>query len=302
MSTVRLAGALATVFLLVLLQSGGASAREDALVGTIVFSRGDATYSDLFTVQANGSHLRQLTRTRISEQSPSWSPDGKSIAYVRAGRRFAFYRMSANGRNNRLLLLGDASVNESFADPQWSPDGKRLSFSSLGTGGSRVWTIGLDGTRTIVTTASATHASWSPDSRRLAYAGLDEQSRSAIFVIRVDGRGARQVTRPEVADQQPVWSPDGKWIAFQSLNPRWRRREVDSLEVVRPDGTGRRRVLRGGVMSPQAWSPGSERILFLRIGGAHATGPRKLFTVPLIGGRAQAVAGTDGASGGSWHR
>ena len=129
-----------------------------------------------------------------------------------------------------------------------------------------------------------------------------EQSRSAIFVIRVDGRGARQVTRPEVADQQPVWSPDGKWIAFQSLNPRWRRREVDSLEVVRPDGTGRRRVLRGGVMSPQAWSPGSERILFLRIGGAHATGPRKLFTVPLIGGRAQAVAGTDGASGGSWHR
>jgi Tol biopolymer transport system component len=304
-STVRLAGALATVLLLVLLGSGGASAREDALAGTIVFNGGDLTSSDIFTVRADGSHLRQLTRTKAWEQQPSWSPDGKSIVYVLAEGEGggALYRMSATGRNKRLFLREDASAHGYIADPEWSPDGKRVSFSSQRLGDLRVWTIGVDGTLTMVTKTFGTHATWSSDGRRLAYAGLADTGRSAIFVIGADGRGRRQVTQPDVADQQPVWSPDGKWIAFESLNPDWRRHQVDSLEIVRPDGTGRRRVLRGnGVISPMAWSPRSDRILFRRGAGGQSTVPAQLFTVGLHGGLATPVAGTYGAGGASWHR
>jgi Tol biopolymer transport system component len=303
-ATVRLVGALAGVLLLVLLESGGASARQDGLVGTIVFAGGDETSSDIYSVRADGAHLRQLTRTKAWEQSPSWSPDGKSIVYVLAeGKGGALYRMSATGRNRRLFLREDASANGFIADPQWSPDGKRLSFSSQRLGDLRVWTIGLDGTLTMVTKTFGTHATWSPDGRHLAYAGLADTGRSAIFVIGADGHGRRQVTQPDASDQQPVWSPDGKWIAFESLNADWRRHQVDSLEIVRPDGTGRRRVLRGAsVISPDAWSPQSDRILFRRSAGGQSTVPGQLFTVGVRGGLATPVPSTYGVRDASWHR
>jgi Tol biopolymer transport system component len=301
-STLRISGALVVALVLVLLPSGPATGGEKALRGKIAFSAGEIV-GDIYTVRADGSHLRQLTRTELPEQSPTWSPDGKWIVYVgQIGRtESGLYRMRADGRRKSLFLREDASAHQFIADPAWSPDGRRIAFASARFGAWRIWTIGLDGTLVMVTKTPGASPTWSPDGRRLAYGGTGAGGRGTIFVIGRDGRGNRAVTHEPVEASYPVWSPDGKWIAFRSLNRDWRRHEVDSLVVVRPNGTSRRRLSRGGVIFPVAWSPASDAVLVAR-GGAAPGSLRQLFTVPLDGAPARAVPGTYAVGDASWIR
>jgi dipeptidyl aminopeptidase/acylaminoacyl peptidase len=300
--TLRISGALAVAFLLVLLPSGPATGSGAALRGKIAFSAGEIV-GDIYTVRADGSHLRQLTRTELPEQSPTWSPDGKWIVYVgQIGRTGSgLFRMTSDGRQKSLLLREDESSHQFVADPAWSPDGRRIAFTSARLGDLRVWTIGLDGTLVMVTKTFGVMPTWSPDGRRLAYGGIGAGRRGTIFVIGSDGRGNRAVTDEPVDASYPVWSPDGKWIAFRSLNRDWRRHEVDSLVIVRPNGTSRRRLVRGGVVFPVAWSPASDAVLVVRAAAAPGS-LSQLFAVPLDGAPARAVPGTYAAGDASWHR
>lgn len=281
---------------------GGHGGGEPALPGTIVFSAGVGA-GDLFVVDADGSHLRQLTRGDAPEQSPSWAPDGNSIVYVRAtGKNGALYRIDAEGGRPTKVYAEVEFAAGLISDPAWSPDGKTIAFTSSRNGTPEIWTYGLDGTLIEVTRHFGVHPSWSPDGRRLVYSGL-ENGRSAIFVVGRDGRGERVVARARVSAESPAWSPDGKWIAFRSLNEGWRTHEVDSLLLVAADGTSRRHLAEGGAIFPTAWSPGSDAVLYLGVDGYGPDGRRQLFTVPLDGGSPRPVAGTSGALGdASWHR
>ncbi len=87
--------------------------------------------SDLWIAAADGSTLpRKLTHTKASESSPTWSPDGKRLAFTatRDGDTDAqvyVMDMAAGGDAQRYTsIAGGAS------DPRWSPDGKRLLFVS----------------------------------------------------------------------------------------------------------------------------------------------------------------------------
>jgi Tol biopolymer transport system component len=275
-------------------------------VGTIAFTANPTGLGpgDVYVVRADGSRLRQLTNTPTAEEQPTWAPDGKSIAYVRVVGSGALYRLFLNGKKQRLLYKETSATMTIVRDPVWSPNGRRIAFASQRSGTPSIWTISLDGTLTQVTREFSSQPTWSPNSRRLAYAGLGRPGHETIFVARLDGLGRRDVSHAPVSDSDPVWSPNGKWIALRSLNKDWKAHEADSLEVVNPAGTVRKRVLSGaGHIAPLAWSPASDAILVMR---NPVTGPdqtAQLFIVPLAGGRPRPVPGTRGVLGGaSWHR
>jgi len=283
-----------------LVGSPGAGARGDAKpVGTIVFSAGE----DLFTVHADGSHYRQLTDGPTSEESPSWAPDGRWFVYVRVKGNGALYRMKAAGGKPRFLYRNPSSEDEGIITllaPSWSPDGRRIAFSSTRSGETwTVWTYSLDGRLVQVTRTFSVHPSWSPNGRRIAYGGLD-----GVSIVGLDGSGKRDVPNTSGADGWPAWSPDGKWIAVRTLNADWRTHEADSLDIVNPAGTIRRRLFTGnGALFPESWSPTSDAVLVLRAIGTPPNTRTQLFIVPLAGGRPRPVDGTNGAGGGaSWHR
>jgi Tol biopolymer transport system component len=273
--------------------------------GTIAFTAnpGGLGPGDLYLVRPDGSRLRQLTSTPTAEQQPTWAPDGKSIAYVRVVGSGALYRLFLNGKKQRLLYKETSATSAIVRDPAWSPNGRRIAFASQRSGTPTIWTIGLDGTLTQVTREFSGQPTWSPNGRQLAYAGLGRGRRETIFVAHLGGLGRRDISHAPVSDSDPVWSPNGKWIALRSLNKDWKEHEVDSLDVVNPAGTVRRRVLSGaGFTAPLAWSPASDAILVTR---SRVTGPdqtSQLFIVPLAGGRPRPVPGTRGAGGASWHR
>jgi Tol biopolymer transport system component len=265
-------------------------------IGKIVFTARVEAFSqgDLYVVRADGSHLRQLTDTSVSEQGATWAPDGKSIAVIRLTGKGALYRLFLNRTKPRLLYRETSSARGFMLDPTWSPDGRRVAFVSQRAGGPEIWTIGLDGTLTQVTKAFGDSPTWSPNGRQLAYGGLD-----GISIIGRGGRGKRALFNTSRPDGFSVWSPDGKWIAIRHTPVG--RHEVGSLDLVNPAGTVRRRLRRGGFV-PVSWSPRSDAVLAVKGTGKPPNSQSQLFILPLRGGRPRPVAGTYGAATGSWHR
>jgi TolB protein len=148
------------------------------------------TWTDIYVMDPDGSHRRQLTRSTANRLlgSPTWSPDGRRIAFHSVQfdeSAFNFltpeiYVMDPRGKNQRKVAQGLA--------PSWSSDGQSLLFLKVYQGASPeegIWRVNADGSdarqvvkATLTVSASAT---WSPDGKRIAFVGRKTQSSSAFF-------------------------------------------------------------------------------------------------------------------------
>ncbi len=92
---------------------------------SIAFSRGKSdedTGKNIYSINVDGSGLKQWTDSPGDEESPDWSPDGGSILYMRHfGNAWTVYVVSRNLHTQRLIRKG-----AHFKYPVWSPDGKRI--------------------------------------------------------------------------------------------------------------------------------------------------------------------------------
>jgi TolB protein len=241
----------------------------------------------IWSVNSDGSDLLQLTHPPqdARDTDPSWSPDRRSIAFVRAivvGEDFRgdFIRyeylsvMNAKGGALRRLALHSH-------DPAWSPDGKRIAFVKHYAGDEEIWTIKPDGSgaRSL---ARGDRPTWSPDGRRIAFSRyLGGISAGEVFVMNSDGTGQHRLLATNYESQAPAWSPDGRRIAFLA----WSN---NSLQVARADGRDVKR-LAGGVSSKDTaeprWSPDGSQLLFERDGA-----PDAVFVVRSVGGGLKRIA------------
>ena len=274
-----------------------ASTSTRPAAGRIVFGASGASpgRTAIYTVNADGSDPRQLTKNR-ADHSPTWSPNGRSIIYVdgAVGRNGALVRMTARGTDREVLVREPATSQSPIDDPTWSPDSRRLAFTSSRLATPQVWIFSFSGNPRPVTREFGVHPTWAPDSRRLAYAG-----QNGIFVVRSDGRRQRLILGTSARDGAPVWSPNGRWIALRTLNANG----TNSLDVITPLGKRRRILARAALIVPEAWSPTSSAVLFLRSDSTTSASPPGLYIVSLRGGRPRPVMNTDGATiGAAWHR
>ena len=186
----------------------------------IVLSGGD-TIPYLWLLPIAGGRASQLTKdSEMQDVFPTWSPDGKSIAFVRhrmqegprSSRDWGVYTVPADaGEPRRITTEAD---NVAFAKIAWSPDGKSIAFFSLD---KSVKIVPADGgpSREVVRLdadpLSASELAWSPDSRRIAYT---EHGR--IWTVPVAGGAPSEI--PTGVSAQVLhgldWSPDGEKLAF----------------------------------------------------------------------------------------
>jgi Tol biopolymer transport system component len=179
---------------------------------------------NLWTLPATGG-----TATRISSLSqdtayPTWSPDGKTIAFqsYKSGN-FHIWAMSPDGSNVRELTFGFYDDRE----PVFSPDGTQIAFSSdrpptgspagAASGSYNVWVLTLaTGQLTEITheavLSNAYYPTWTPDGSRITYVDTSH----AIDSVAADGQGSVQTlySNSSMTLFSPTYSPDGKNLAY----------------------------------------------------------------------------------------
>jgi Tol biopolymer transport system component len=212
----------------------------------IAFDSEYADRSHIFTINADGTGLRQVTRGRGFEGHPSWSPDGKWFAVDRQfvhGPAGLFVASVPDGSMTRITT--NPYEDGVDASPQYSQDGTRIVFIRSRPGGSAVWVANADGSQAHRITPwkmIAGHPWWSPDGSRIVfYDGGGSVSYGAgdshIFVVNADGTALTQLTQGDnEADFHPSWSPDGRAILFTryAFAPQ---SELFALYTMEPDGS-----------------------------------------------------------------
>ena len=182
---------------------------------------------DIWIAKTEGGDPIQITQTPEVEGWPRWSHDGKQLYYIiKTGRENTVYSIPASGGEPRKVL-------DNFYDTAWHPNSRRF-VAATRDGNFRIGTteditrvvanfkdVGLDDVHDICL---------SPDGKHIACIGRQAGKGYAgpVLVISVDdGTTTRIATDDDGAKYWLSWSPDGKWISYNSDGP----------VKVRPEGT-----------------------------------------------------------------
>jgi tricorn protease len=192
----------------------------------VVSARGD-----VFTLPAEHGNTRNLTQTsNADEDHPSWSPDGKTIAYTTdaSGEQQIAVR-SAEGGAERILTHFPHGY---FYGPRWSPSGDRLAFSD---NEHRLWVVATAGGGEPQQLAQDPYQeiqnyTWAPDGHWLAYVISGANQQTGIWLYNFDTRKSTLVSDPRSNDFNPAFDAAGRYLYFISTrheNPTLSRSEFN---------------------------------------------------------------------------
>jgi len=227
--------------------------------------------NDIWSMRADGTHVRRLTSSPAMEFDPTWSPDGSRIAYR---------HWPHNGTSRIFVMKADGSdqwnlTRKDVWGPDWSPDGRRIAFNSVvGTGGFDVYgyvvTPDGSGLRRI-SRHYVEYPAWSPDGSRIAFMAPEPGATGSnpdcnIFVMDAGGSHVRRLTTAPGEDGWSAWSPDGTRIVFSSARDDC---SISDAAIAEPPGTSGRGKTSGSSTRTARASEGS-----LRSSGSSSLGRR----------------------------
>gem|GEM_PF-3135478 len=249
---------MSLAFLISLVAASSAGAAWPGRDGAIAFERGTHIW-----VQLPSGRQRQLTSGEAADGEPTYSRDGKSIAFVRyEGGDSDIWVMDSDGTDQRPVTQTSASE----VQPAFFPSGASLVFlrSSPSTG-FVIFSARLDGTGERQLATGATFPTVSPNGRWLAF--TRRPSRDGIGLV--DLRDGRERRLPAGRAQEPDFSPDGSRLVYvgQRLCGTKGSQRLAVLTIglrARAPRMLHRSCREGFLPYSPVWSPRGNRILFVR--------------------------------------
>jgi Tol biopolymer transport system component len=249
---------------------------------------------DVWRIAPDGFGATQLTVSNGFDSEPAFSPEGTQIAF-NSNRDdgdgtgdWDIYRMNAAGNGERLLTIGNNTVDD--REPFWFSSETKIAFRRDETStDSNIWVLGVDenglptGTEQRLTTNPAIDKmpAVSPNGKLIAFAS-NRDGDYEIYVMKANiPEGPTNVprkltnntntTNPDlVRDLNPDWSPDGKKIVFESSREKVpltsTSRFDDEIFVMNADGTGQKNLTNNAGFSDidPVFSPDGRKISFER--------------------------------------
>ena len=171
---------------------------------------------EIVTVPAEKGDIRNLTRTpATAERDPSWSPDGKTLAYFsdESGEYQLHLRDQSGLGPVRRIDLGPAP--SFFYNLSWSPDSKQIAYSDKR---GALWLLDLAAGKPVQfdtdLRSRAPALRWSPDNKWLAYTKMLPNNHRAVFVYSLEQKQVTQFTDGMSDARSPDWDRSGKYLYF----------------------------------------------------------------------------------------
>jgi len=168
--------------------------------------------SEIFLLSPKNGEMSRLTNNESQDFSPHWSPDGKKIIYLsNESGLLQVNQMDLDEQTIRQMTY-ESSVE---GPPLWSPDGQRFVFTADIEGNLEIFWMDTDGgepTRVTDNALTERLGDWSPDGQWLVFYNDEPTEDIGLWLRNPDGVNLIRLTKG--TDSQPVFSPDGRRIAF----------------------------------------------------------------------------------------
>jgi len=244
-------------------QSGvGSSVRDSAPNwapdGRVIFASDQNGQSDLVLADRVGGNRTQLTNHAGDEGGPTYSPDGKWLAFWGSWNGNSEIYVRRVGTETDIPLTNSQAIDRA---PAWSRDGRQIVFmSNRDNKDFDLYRMdAADGGHLERLTHGRSNGfpEYSPDGGQIIL-HVDRD----VYIMSLVNQGLRRVTQDPYNGMHPTWSPDGHQIAFMS----WRNGRSE-IFTARPDGTEPQVVVTmptGDAVDPR-WSPDGRSIAFVHV-------------------------------------
>ncbi len=190
---------------------------------------------DIYTVPAEHGNTRNLTQTQgAREQYPSWSPDGKWIAYMTNSTGESEIAVRPSDGTGTQTVLTDTKVGYYYS-PVWAPGSDKLAFSD---NTHTLWYLDIKSKKMVKVDQSPQNEihdyTWSPDGMWLSYSKPGDNQLSDLYLFSLKADKAYRVSSGMNDDSQPAFGPKGKYLYFISArheNPAFSQTEFNEATL-----------------------------------------------------------------------